>query len=194
MTKKKNESVPSAQSEPVSPDLTAVETAAPETPPGDTGQQLSPEEFEAYLKECVKAATERDEYKDKYIRLAAEYDNYRKRTQKERENLYIDAQAATVEKFLPVYDNLERALAQPTQDTAYQKGVELIMKGLVDIFEKLNVHGIDALGQPFDPAVHDAVMHIEDDSGEQNMVAEVFQNGFTIGERVIRHAMVKVKN
>lgn len=154
----------------------------------------SQEEFEAFLKECMTAVAERDEFKDKYMRLAAEYDNYRKRTQRERDSIYMDAQAATLEKLLPVYDNLERALAQRTDDAAYYKGVELIMKGLMDTFEKMDVHRIEAQDQPFDPALHDAMMHIEDDSGEESMVAEVFQTGFIMGDRVVRHAKVKVKN
>ena len=132
--------------------------------------------------------------KDKYLRLAAEYDNYRKRTQKEREILYVSAMADTAEKFLSVYDNLERALNQQTEDTAYYKGVEMIQTGLLSVLEKLNICPIEARGQPFDPSLHEAVMHITDDSGEENMVDDVLQVGFVLGDRVIRPSLVKVKN
>ena len=138
--------------------------------------------------------TELAELNDKYLRLAAEYDNYRKRTQREKESLFADAQAATIEKFLPVCDNLDRALAQQTEDTAFYAGIELIRKGLTEILGALDVRQIDTQGQPFDPNVHNAVMHIEDDSGEENMVAEVFKTGYIMGERVIRYAVVSVKN
>ncbi|MDR0671329.1 MAG: nucleotide exchange factor GrpE [Oscillospiraceae bacterium] len=139
-------------------------------------------------------AAERDDYKDRYLRLAAEYDNYRKRTRRERDALHAEVRAGTVEKFLPVYDNLERALAQPTEDEAYRRGVELTMKGLADALAGLGVSATEALGKPFDPALHDAVAHISDDSGEKNLVVEVLQTGFVMGDRVVRHSMVKVKN
>jgi molecular chaperone GrpE len=146
---------------------------------------------------CVAQQTltaERDDYQERYLRLAAEYDNYRKRTKRERDALYTDVKAETIEKLLPVYDNLERALAQPTQDEPYRRGVELTMKGLADSLAKLDVTAIDALGKPFDPALHNAVMHIEDDSEEKNVIAEVLQTGFIMGEKVVRHSLVKVKN
>ena len=131
---------------------------------------------------------------DKYLRLAAEYDNYRKRTAKEKESLWTDVKADTAGAFLPVYDNLERALKQDTADEAFKKGVEMTMNQLKEIFSKLGITEIDALGQPFDPALHNAVMHVEDESLGQNVVAEVFQTGFQCGEKVIRFAMVKVAN
>ena len=131
---------------------------------------------------------------DKYLRLAAEYDNYRKRTAKEKEALWADAKADTAAAFLPVYDNLERAIKQETADEAYKKGVEMTMNQLRDIFAKLGVTEIPALGQPFDPNLHNAVMHIDDESFGENEVAEVFQAGFQCGEKVIRFAMVKVAN
>ncbi|MDR0381788.1 MAG: nucleotide exchange factor GrpE [Oscillospiraceae bacterium] len=139
-------------------------------------------------------AAERDDYKDRYLRLAAEYDNYRKRTRRERDALHAEARAGAVEKFLPVYDNLERALAQSTEDEAYRRGVELTMKGMTDALAGVGVSVIEALGKPFDPALHDAVVHVSDDSGEENLVVEVLQTGFVMGDRVVRHSMVKVKN
>ena len=131
---------------------------------------------------------------DKYLRLAAEYDNYRKRSQKEKDNLYTEIRSETVEKFLPVYDNLERALAQETQDAAFKKGVEMTMNQLVSVMEKLGVESFGAAGDHFDPQLHNAVMHIEDESLGENVIAEVFQKGFKVGEKVVRFAMVKVAN
>lgn len=132
--------------------------------------------------------------KEKYLRLCAEYDNYRKRSQKERESLYADIKADTLLKFLPVYDNLERALAQPTADEAYRKGVEMIMTQFNATLEKLGITEIDAKGQTFDPNMHNAVMHIEDESFGENEVVEVFQKGFKLNDKIIRFAMVKVAN
>lgn len=150
----------------------------------DTKEPSEVELLTAQLEEC----------KDKHLRLAAEYDNYRKRTARERESLYGDATAATVSAFLSVYDNLERALASETQDEAYRKGVEMIYTQLCETMTKLKVEEINPQGEKFDPNLHNAVMHIEDEAFEENTVAEVFQKGFKIGERVIRHAMVKVAN
>ena len=144
----------------------------------------------------IKEAAEKliNAEKEKYLRLCAEYDNYRKRSQKERESLYADIKADTLLKFLPVYDNLERALAQPTADEAYRKGVEMIMTQFNETLKKLGITEIEAKGQSFDPNMHNAVMHIEDDSFGENEVVEVFQKGFKLNDRVIRFAMVKVAN
>ena len=131
---------------------------------------------------------------DKYLRLAAEYDNYRKRTAKEKESLWTDVKADTAGAFLPVYDNLERALKQDTADEAFKKGVEMTMNQLKEVLTKLGITEIEALGQPFDPTLHNAVMHIEDENFGENTVAEVFQAGFRLGDKVVRFAMVKVAN
>ena len=143
---------------------------------------------------------------DGYLRLAAEYDNFRKRSQKEKDDLYTVIKAETVGKFLPVYDNLERALAQETADEAYKKGVEMTMAELEKIFQGLGVSAYGQAGDAFDPNLHNAVMHTQDESqGEnvmhveqeglgENVIAEVFQKGFIVGEKVIRFAMVKVAN
>lgn len=144
------------------------------------------------VKEAAEKAIKAEQ--DKYMRLAAEYDNFRKRSQKEREALYADIKADTLIKFLPVYDNLERALKQETTDEAYRKGVEMIMDQFKATMEKLGVTEIESEGQKFDPEKHNAVMHIEDESFGENEIAEVFQKGFKIGEKVIRFAMVKVAN
>ena len=132
--------------------------------------------------------------KEKYLRLAAEYDNFRKRSQKEREAIYTDVRADTVMKFLPVYDNLERALKQETADEAYRKGVEMTMNQFKDVLSKLGVTEIETQGQLFDPAVHNAVMHVEDEHYGENEIVEEFQKGFKLGDKVIRFSMVKVAN
>ena len=131
---------------------------------------------------------------DRYLRLLAEYDNYRKRSQKEKDSLYADIKSDTVAKFLPVYDNLVRALAQSTEDEAYRRGVEMIMTQFNITLEKLGATKIECLGQKFDPSLHNAVMHVEDEEKSENEIVEVFQDGFMMGEKVIRFAMVKVAN
>lgn len=131
---------------------------------------------------------------DKYLRLYAEYDNYRKRSQKEKDNLYGDIKADVLGKFLPVYDNLERALAQPTEDEAYRRGVEMIMAQFKATMEKLGITEIESLGQKFDPNLHNAIMHVDDEEKGENEIVEVFQQGFKVGDKVIRFAMVKVAN
>ncbi len=131
---------------------------------------------------------------DNYLRLAAEYDNFRKRSQKEKDSLYGDVKAETLKKFLPVYDNLVRALAQSTEDEAYRRGVEMIMNQFNVTMEKLGVTEIECLGKKFDPAFHNAVMHVEDEEKGENEIVEVFQKGFMMGDKVIRFAMVKVAN
>ena len=140
------------------------------------------------------AARQLESVKDQFVRLTAEYDNYRKRTAKEKDNLYQDAKADTIKEFLAVYDNLERALKQETADEAYKKGVEMTMTQLKTVLEKLGITEIPALGQTFDPNLHNAVMHVEDENFGENTVCDVFQAGFQLGDKVIRFAMVKVAN
>ena len=131
---------------------------------------------------------------DQFLRLAAEFDNYRKRTQKEKEASYGNGKADAVAKMLPVYDNLERALNQPTEDAAYKKGVEMTMNELVKIFTGLGVEIFGEVGDTFDPNLHNAVMHIDSEEFGENVIAQVFQKGFKVGEKVIRFSMVKVAN
>ena len=131
---------------------------------------------------------------DSYLRLAADYDNFRKRTAKEKEQLYGNGKADAVEKLLPVYDNLERALHQPTEDAAYKKGVEMTMTQLVTILNSLGVEIFGEAGDAFDPNIHNAVMHTEDDSAAENTITQVFQKGFKLGEKIVRFAMVQVAN
>ena len=131
---------------------------------------------------------------DSYLRLAADYDNFRKRTAKEKDQLYTNGKADAVEKLLPVYDNLERAMNQPTEDAAYKKGVEMTMTQLVSILNGLGVEIFGQVGDTFDPNIHNAVMHTEDENAEENTITQVFQKGFKLGEKVVRFAMVQVAN
>ena len=132
--------------------------------------------------------------REAHLRIAAEYDNFRKRTVKEKEQSYGNGKADAVAKMLPVYDNLERALNQPTEDAAYKKGVEMTMNELVKIFTGLGVEIFGNVGEEFDPNIHNAVMHTEDESLGENTISMVFQKGFKIGEKVVRFAMVQVAN
>ena len=132
---------------------------------------------------------------DQHLRLLAEYDNYRKRTQKEKETIYQDAKVDTISKFLEVYDNLERAVAQPgDEDNAHKKGMEMIFNQLKVVLEKMDVSIEDPQGKEFDPNKHNAVMHIDDENLGENIVAQVFQKGFILGDKVIRFAVVQVAN
>ena len=135
------------------------------------------------------------EQQDKYLRLAAEYDNYRKRTAKEKEAIYTDAKIDTITGMLGVYDNLERGLAQyGDEDNAHRKGLEMIFNQFKEALSKLGVTPIEAVGAPFDPEKHNAVMHVEDENYGENTVVEVLQQGFMLGQKVLRFAIVKVAN
>ena len=135
-----------------------------------------------------------NEEHDSYLRLAADYDNFRKRNAKEKETLYAAGKAEAVEKLLPVYDNLERALNQATNDEAYKKGVEMTMTQLVGILNGLGVEIFGQAGDAFDPNIHNAVMHTEDENLGENVISQVFQKGFKLGEKIVRFAMVQVAN
>ena len=170
-----------------------VEEIQEEAPAEETAEKEAPKEEpkESELEKAQKAlAAEHDQY----LRLAAEYDNFRKRSRKEKEALYTDVKAETTAKFLPVFDDLERALANETSDEAYKKGVELIMTELRKIMTGLGVEEFGEKGDAFDPNAHNAVMHIESEELGENVIAQVFQKGFRIGEKVIRHAVVQVAN
>ncbi len=173
------------------------EAGEPEEPAGQTEPAEPAEEPREEAEKGPDAGELKEkliQQEDKYLRLFAEFDNYRKRTSKEKQAAWADAKAETAAAFLPVYDNLERALKQDTADEAYKKGVEMIMNQFKEVLSKLGVTPIEALGQPFDPQLHSAVMHVEDENAEENTVVEVFQQGFRSGEKVIRFAMVKVAN
>lgn len=133
--------------------------------------------------------------RDQFIRLSAEYDNYRKRTAKEKDGIYQDAKADTIREFLAVYDNLERAMAtEGGGDSPHKKGLEMILGQFKGILEKLGVTEMQAKGEPFDPNRHNAVMHIDDETLGENVVADVYQSGFLLGDRVLRFATVRVAN
>ena len=171
------------------------EKKAPETAEEPAGEKSEEKKSEEKKPEEAKPKTdELAAEKDKYLRLCAEYDNFRKRSQKEKDAIYTDVRANTLTSFLPVYDNLVRALNQPTEDEAYKKGVEMIMAQFKATMEKLGVTEMDCLGQKFDPAFHNAVMHVDDEEKGDNEIVEVFQQGFMLGDKVIRFAMVKVAN
>ena len=164
--------------------------------PQQEAQQETPVE-ETPVEQVPQADPWEEKYNaehDAYLRLAADYDNFRKRTIKEKEQSYGNGKADAVEKLLPVYDNLERALNQPTEDAAYKKGVEMTMTQLVSIFTGLGVEIFGEVGETFDPNIHNAVMHTEDDSVAENTITQVFQKGFKLGEKIVRFAMVQVAN
>ena len=141
------------------------------------------------------AVKQLESVKDQFVRQTAEYENYRKRTTKEKENIYQDAKADTIKEFLAVYDNLERAAAsEGGEDSPHKKGLEMIFQQYKDILAKLGVTEIEAAGKPFDPEKMNAVMHIDDENFGENEVAQVFQAGFELNGKVIRHAIVQVAN
>ena len=152
------------------------------------------EETPAEPTELEKAQAELAAEHENYLRLAAEYDNFRKRSQREKDAIYQDGVADTAKKFLPVYDNLLRAVNNETADEAYKKGVEMTFNELVKVLSNMGIEAFGAVGEEFDPNKHNAVMHIEDESLGENVIAEVFQTGFAHGEKIIRFAMVKVAN
>ena len=178
--------------------------AAPEPRPEEPAEKApkgkkKKEKGFTFTKEQVEqmelAARQLETTKDQFARLAAEYDNYRKRTAKEKESLYQDAKADTIREFLAVYDNLERAAEAPGgEDDPHKKGLEMIFTQYKELLKKLGVAEIEARGQPFDPERHEAVMHIDDENFGENEVAQVFQAGFLLGDKVIRHAVVQVAN
>lgn len=182
--------------------VTETEAAPEEVPAENTEKKKeTAKEKKAAKKENRKAeeaaAAAAEEYailNDKYLRVCAEYDNFRKRSQKEKDALYGDIKANVLSSFLPVYDNLVRALSVKTEDEAYAKGVEMIMTQFNTTLEKLGVEEIPALGEKFNPEFHNAVMHVDDESAGENEVVEVFQKGFKTGDKIIRFAMVKVAN
>lgn len=171
-------------------DETAEDTAEKEENEENTESAVETEE----LSEEEKLKNELAESKDKYLRLMAEYDNFRKRSAKERLELSAAIKADTVADILPVIDNFERALNTETQDQAYKAGIEMIFKQFNDALTKLGIETIDPVGETFDPNIANAVNQIEDPELGENVVAQVFQKGYRIGEKVIRYAMVVVAN
>ena len=137
---------------------------------------------------------EKDELYDKYLRTLAEYDNFRKRSQREKDAIYGDATVDAVKKLLPVLDNFERALNYECKDEEFKKGIALIQNTLVEVFDNLGVKEIPAMDAQFDPNLHEAVMHIDNPAYEENIVTDVYRKGYMLGDKVIRHTMVVVAN
>ena len=179
---------------------TPEENAAAEQPVNETPEAAAEAAPETYtvtkeqMQQMEELAKTLADANDKYLRLAAEYDNYRKRTAREKEHVYSDAKADTVKPFLAVLDNLERGVQQFEEGDPHRQGMELICKQFMEVLAGLGVTEIPALGEAFDPEKHNAVMHAEDESVGENTVVEVFQKGFMIGDKVLRFAMVKVAN
>ncbi|PWM15428.1 MAG: nucleotide exchange factor GrpE [Clostridia bacterium] len=209
MTEDKKDTAPQAENEEVKAQEIKEEVKAPElkeeAPAPETEAKAEKPESKAEKKESKKEEKKKAPKKpsledemaalnDRYLRLCAEYDNFRRRSQKEKDNLYGDVKAEAVKQFLPVYDNLERALAQSTEDEAYRRGVEMIMTQFISTLEKLGVERIESQGEKFDPSFHNAVMHVDDEEKGENEIVEVFQQGFRLGDKIIRFAMVKVAN
>ena len=196
MSKEKKETAEAAPEETKAEEPEVREEEAPQ--PAEAPETEEEKQEEAKTEEAKPAEEKKPDelaaMNDRYLRLLAEYDNYRRRSQKEKDALYGEVRANTLKAFLPVYDNLVRALAQSTDDEAYKKGVEMIMAQFRATMEKLGVHEMDCLGQKFDPAFHNAVMHVDDAEKGENEIVEVFQQGFMLGDKVIRFAMVKVAN
>ena len=171
----------------------AAEESAEETAEEKTQEESEAQE-EAQESPEEKLQKELDEQKDKYLRLMAEYDNFRKRSAKERLELTETAKGSAISEILPVLDNFERALQTETEDEAYKSGVEMIFKQFGDALAKLGVEVIDPTGQEFDPNIANAVNQIEDENLGENVVAQTFQKGYKVGGKVIRYAMVVVAN
>ena len=188
MSKKENPTPMEEQETPVEQETAEAEVPAEETPETFTLTREQMEKMEAVAGQMAAL-------NDQHLRLAAEYDNYRKRTTREKETIYQDAKIDTIAKFLEVYDNLERAAMQEgDEDNAHKKGMVMIFNQLVSVLEKMGVTIEDPKGKEFDPEKHNAVMHIEDETLGENTVATVFQKGFLLGDKVIRFATVQVAN
>ena len=202
--KKKAKAEPTPETEQTVPETEAVEEEVQpkaEEPKQEEKPAEAPKKEEKPAKEPkAKAEKEPDlksqlaAEKDKYLRLLAEYDNFRRRSQKEKENIYTDVRGETLKKFLPVYDSLWRALTQTAEDDPARKGLEMIMTQYENALTQLGVSLIEAVGQPFDANLHNAVMHVQDESVGENIVVEEFEKGFKIGDKVLRYSVVKVAN
>lgn len=185
MSKHRQDEIPEQEAAGKYTEETAEEVA--EEVSGETGEPVEAPEAPDPGKALKDA-------EDRYLRLAAEYDNFRKRSARERDAIYAEVRADTVLKFLPVYDNLVRAIAAMAADDPGRKGVEMTFAQFETVLNKLGITPIAALGEKFDPALHNAVMHVEDEEQEENIIIEEFEKGFKMGDKVIRFSMVKVAN
>ena len=196
-TKQPVEETPEVQTEPKedTPQAEAAEQTAEKAAKGKKKKEKGYTFTREQVEQMELAAKQLESVKDQFVRQTAEYENYRKRTTKEKENIYQDAKADTIKAFLAVYDNLERAAAsEGGEDSPHKKGLEMIFQQYKDILAKLGVTEIEAAGKPFDPEKMNAVMHIDDENFGENEVAQVFQAGFEMNGKVIRHAIVQVAN
>ena len=196
-TKQPVEETPEVQTDPKedAPQTEEAEQTAEKAAKGKKKKEKGYTFTREQVEQMELAAKQLESVKDQFVRQTAEYENYRKRTTKEKENIYQDAKADTVKEFLAVYDNLERAAAsEGGEDSPHKKGLEMIFQQYKDILAKLGVTEIEAAGKPFDPEKMNAVMHIDDENFGENEVAQVFQAGFELNGKVIRHAIVQVAN
>ena len=196
-TKQPVEETPEVQTDPKedAPQAEAAEQTAEKAAKGKKKKEKGYTFTREQVEQMELVAKQLESVKDQFVRQTAEYENYRKRTTKEKENIYQDAKADTIKEFLAVYDNLERAAAsEGGEDSPHKKGLEMIFQQYKDILAKLGVTEIEAAGKPFDPEKMNAVMHIDDENFGENEVAQVFQAGFELNGKVIRHAIVQVAN
>ena len=196
-TKQPVEETPEVQTDPKedAPQTEEAEQTAEKAAKGKKKKEKGYTFTREQVEQMELVAKQLESVKDQFVRQTAEYENYRKRTTKEKENIYQDAKADTIKEFLAVYDNLERAAAsEGGEDSPHKKGLEMIFQQYKDILAKLGVTEIEAAGKPFDPEKMNAVMHIDDENFGENEVAQVFQAGFELNGKVIRHAIVQVAN
>ena len=196
-TKQPVEETPEVQTDPKedAPQTEEAEQTAEKAVKGKKKKEKGYTFTREQVEQMELAAKQLESVKDQFVRQTAEYENYRKRTTKEKENIYQDAKADTIKEFLAVYDNLERAAAsEGGEDSPHKKGLEMIFQQYKDILAKLGVTEIEAAGKPFDPEKMNAVMHVDDENFGENEVARVFQAGFELNGKVIRHAIVQVAN
>ncbi len=159
----------------------------------DAVEETTEETIPTTTEEAETSQPVADEWHDRFIRLAADFENFKKRSKSEKDAVYANATADAVEKLLPILDNLERAIAA-AEDSPMKSGVEMVLTQALKAFEDMNVFPVGAPGDPFDPQIHNAVMHIEDESFDENTVSQVLQKGYRLGDKVIRHALVQVAN
>ena len=164
---------------------------APEAVEKETAEQEAADERDAVIEELNKKLLEAN---DKYLRTVAEYDNFRKRSQKEKEAIFSDSKTDIIGKFLPVIDNFERAASAETDLESYKKGIEMTVNQLLEVFKALGVEAFGEKGEEFDPNIHNGIMHVDDESLGENVISEVYMKGYKMGDKVIRHATVIVAN
>ena len=198
MSKKKNPEAPEVEATETAEEQKTEQKAEKKAAKAEKKSEKKPEKKPEPEKKAEPAAPSAEQQlaaeKDKYLRLLAEYDNFRRRSAKERESLYTDVRGDTLKKFLPVYDSLHRALTQTPEDDASRKGLEMIMQQYESALEQLGVKPIEAVGKTFDANLHNAVMHIDDEAYGESEIVEEFEKGFAIGDKVLRYSVVKVAN